>query len=161
MDGGLMRRAHVLAGVALVVAAPVVAWWGVGDLSEDVDPKYADYAMRPPHLSGSAELGLGAGALVLALAAVAVLVVATRRGLVAGQWWGFVLPLVAIGAFAGIGYRVVTAAVVGANIGAGLVILFAPFLIVPALGFSARSWRALSRHAVKIPDRSTRRPSDG
>jgi uncharacterized membrane protein YhaH (DUF805 family) len=89
--------------------------------------------------------------LVVALVAMAVLVVATMRGLIAGQWWGFVLPLVAVGAFAGLGYRVMTAAVDGANIGAGFVIVFGPFLVVPALGFSARRWRALSRQSGHDP----------
>lgn len=150
-DTDLVRRAQVVPGVALVVAAPVVAWWGVGDLSEDVDPNHADYAMRPPPLSGSAELCLGAAASVVALVALAALAVATRRGLVARRWWGFVLPLVAIGVFAGIGYRVMTAAVIGANIGAGLVIVFSPFVVIPALALSATSWRALPRQPGQDP----------
>lgn len=140
-----MRRAHAVAGVVLVTATPVATWWVVGDQSEDVDPANADYVLTPPSVSGSVELALGAGACVLVVTATVALAVASMRGRLGRRWWGFLAPLVVIGMFVGASYRVMTAAVIGANIGAGMVILVGPPLILVALAVSAHSWRALTR----------------
>jgi hypothetical protein len=143
-----VKPAHAVATVVLVASTPVVAWWAIGDVSEDVSPAAAYYAFRPPSLSARAELMLGAGSTTGALAALVVLVPATRRGAVAVRWWGVVAPLVGLGVFAGFAYRVMTAAVHGANIGAGLVVLLAPFAATGALATAAwqlRSWASLSR----------------
>lgn len=63
----------------------------------------------------------------------------------------FVAPLAALGAFAGFSLRVMTAGVIGANIGAGM-IMIGPFLAAAAMALSARSWRRLHPPARAVPN---------
>jgi hypothetical protein len=141
-----MRRSDALAGTAMIVMAPVVAWWVVRDLSEEVDPSNANYMIRPLSLSAATELTIGICGSALAAAAVGVLLVATFRGRVEPRWWRFALPLVGLGLYAGVAYRIATAAVIGANIGGGMVVVTAPIVGVTALGLSARNWDWRSGH---------------
>lgn len=139
-----MRRTDSVAGTALVLATPVATWWVVGDLTESgVDPRDADHWISPPSLTEATERVLGLGAAIVLLIATAVLVVSTFRGRVLPRWWGFALPLVGIGVFAGWSFRVVTAGVYGANIGGGFVVLVSPIVVAAGLAVSARNWRAL------------------
>jgi hypothetical protein len=131
-----MRRVHVLWALALVMVTPVVSGWGVGDLSEEVDPRYADYAIRPLGLSPGVERGLGMAAAGVAVVAGGALVLATRRRQIDRRWWAAIVPLLLIGVYCGVSYRVVTAAVIGANIGAGMMFLLAPFVLIPLAGWS-------------------------
>ena len=62
-----------------------------------------------------------------------------------------VAPLAALGAVAGFSFRVMTAGVIGVNIGAGMVIMIAPFLTAAALALSARSWRCLHAAGQRRP----------
>lgn len=140
-----MRRVHApMAAVAVTLATPFVAWWTIGDLSEEVDRRHADYFLRPPQLGERVELGVGLGASVVAGASLVVLAMATRRRSIERRWWAVLVPLLVVGAFCGLAYRVMTAAVIGANIGAGMVVLFGPVLVVPALAWSARNWRMIT-----------------
>jgi len=59
------------------------------------------------------------------------------------------LALAVLGAWAGLGYRVITAAVVGANIGAGLVILATPALVVVEL-VAVVVWRSRRRQHQRV-----------
>ncbi|WP_207892098.1 hypothetical protein [Streptacidiphilus pinicola] len=68
------------------------------------------------------ELALGLAALGVVLGCGAMLLSAPR-GAFNSRWWWVILPLVAAGTVIGFGERVLTAGVIGANIGAGLVIL--------------------------------------
>jgi hypothetical protein len=142
-DPRSMRTSDAAAGAALISATPVVAWWVVGDLSEDVDPQNADYMVRPPPLSPAGQHAIGIVASVVVAAALGVLVTASVRRRIEPRWWGFALPLVALGICAGVSYRIVTAAVIGANIGGGMVVMTAPIVAVAALRLSARSWQRL------------------
>ncbi len=50
--------------------------------------------------------------------------------------------LVAVGALLGLAWRVVTAGVIGANIGAGVMLLFAPPAVLVLIAFAAvAAWR--------------------
>ena len=121
-------RVDVAAGMAALLALPVVTWALVGDLSQrgpDVRR-----ALAPPALDPGLALALVVLAgLVLGVA----LVVLLRRGGVLRRdprWWLVAGPLLLSAAGAGAGGRVVTAATVDANIGAGLVVV----LGLPLLG---------------------------
>jgi hypothetical protein len=65
----------------------------------------------------------GAGSLVVGTVAVVVLGWATVRRVLDIRWWAVLVPLIAAGFIAGAGWRVMTAGVAGANIGAGFVVL--------------------------------------
>lgn len=137
-----MRSTHIVCTAALVVSAPIAAWWAIGDLSEEVHPDLATYVVSPPNLDSPVELALGAGATTTLLGAVVVLALATRRGAVASHWWSVVTPLVALGVVGATSYRILTAAVHGANIGAGMVMLIAPLVVVGLLVTSFLGWRS-------------------
>jgi hypothetical protein len=57
----------------------------------------------------------------------------TVRHLFDARWWSVLVPLMAAGFIAGAGWRVMTAGVIGANIGAGLVVLFGSPLVAALL----------------------------
>jgi hypothetical protein len=116
-----------IAGVA--AAAPVLAWWTVGDLSE-VPREYAMSSGFGPY-----ELGAAPGRVALAVAvpvlaaALADLVRRKFRGEFGWQAWIFVALVATAAAAGGAAWRVVTAGVEGANIGGGFVLLAAPGVI--------------------------------
>jgi hypothetical protein len=114
--------------VALIVAVPVATWWAVGDLSTDLpDP---DYQIRPFDIGHTTEQVAGVSAAVLAAAAVVALIHAGRAGRFDRRWWPVLVELMLAGALCGAGWRVLTAGVIGANIGAGW-----------CCGSALRSWR--------------------
>jgi hypothetical protein len=126
-----MRRAHlVIAWAVLVVCAPLATWWVVGDVDE---PGGQDHMFEPVHVPAGLELTVGIGASTLAVGSL--LVLASPRGRRLARRTDAVVagPLVAAGVFLGFGYRVVTAAVGGANIGGGLVMLFGMVALPAAL----------------------------
>lgn len=130
---------HQLASGVLTIAAPVATWGLIGRQDEPgVPPSQLDYVVRAPELPAAVETGLGAAGLVLAALCSVLLVRATRRGTFDHQWWQVLAPLVAAGLMAGAGWRVATAGVIGANIGAGLVVMFViplvALLVLWALG---------------------------
>ncbi len=59
-----------------------------------------------------------------------------RRASADLRWLAVVLPLLAAAVLLGWGWRVLTAGVIGANIGAGLVVAFGGPLVVAALLWS-------------------------
>jgi hypothetical protein len=111
----------VVAAAALVIAVPVAIWWVAGDQS--TVQVSADYAFRPFDVSVGAERIAGIGSTVLAVVALLTLAWATRRHLLDARWWMVLIPLLTAGLIVGFGWRVMTAGVIGANIGAGLVVL--------------------------------------
>jgi hypothetical protein len=127
-----------MAAVALVVAVPVATWWLVGDqtdpdfkrrLQADGDPAIRagydpDYMFRPFDIAPATERTVGVVGVVLMVAAVVVLVLAWLTGRLHKGWWGVLGVLSLVGAGCGYGWRVMTAAVSGANIGGGIVLVF-------------------------------------
>lgn len=137
-------RWPVVAGVVLVLATPVAVWWMVGDLTttEVPDP---DYLIAPVPMPATVERLLGVSAVLLVLATAVALLGATRADRVPARWWGVLAPLLAAGALSGVGWRVVTAGVVGANIGGGAVLLGGPVIVLALVGVAAVVARPLRR----------------
>ncbi|MFD4552702.1 hypothetical protein ACFWP5_00005 [Streptomyces sp. NPDC058469] len=119
------RATHLSAASALVAAVPVAVWGLLG--RQDVDGFSAaelDYAYRPLDISDGTAAVIGAIALLLAGVGGALLVRASRRGELERRWWEVLAPLMLAGVIVGVGWRVLTAGVLGVNVGAGLTMLF-------------------------------------
>lgn len=108
----------VAAAVVSLPAAALTTAWLAGDLSYRGPETDLDYAVQPLPVGDATLAAAGVFGVVVLLAAVAVVV------LRAGRAWPVLACLAAAGVLIGGGYRVLTAGVVGANIGAGLVLLF-------------------------------------
>ncbi len=138
--------------MGLVAASPGVAWFWAGRLSEpELNPAVADYAWRPWRALLEHESLVGAVSTGVALAAALALIAMRRRvgGWAAAPVLATTLALAVLGAWAGVGYQVITAPVVGANIGAGLVILATPALVVVEL-VAVVVWRSRRRQHQRV-----------
>jgi hypothetical protein len=153
---GRGARWPAVAGVVLVGAMPVATWWLVGDLSTEIaDP---DYLIRPVQIEGMAANVVGLGAVVLAAGSVVTLVVAGARGRLARSWWPVLVELVLAGGLCGAGWRVLTAGVIGANIGAGLVMIVGGPIVAALVSMAVDDWlslRAQPRGRPAFPSRLT------
>jgi hypothetical protein len=130
-----MRQLATAAAVLIVLAVPVMTWWLIGDQST-TRPSNADYVLRPPFRFGNkATRALGVGALAVAVAAAALLIGASASHSFDPSWWWVVGPLLLLGTLLAVGWRVFTAGVVGANIGAGLFAFFAGPVILALVGW--------------------------
>ncbi|HXB48581.1 MAG TPA: hypothetical protein VNW50_12545 [Streptosporangiaceae bacterium] len=124
-----MRQLATAAAVLLVLAVPVLTWWLVGDQST-TGPDNADYVLPPLfRVSRRATRALGTGALAVTVVAAALLIGASASHSFDLSWWSVVGPLLLLGILLSLGWRVFTAGVVGANIGAGLFV----FIIGPVI----------------------------
>jgi hypothetical protein len=140
-------RPFGLAAALAVLAAPVAAWWLIGDQSESrVAPRNRDYVARAPHVPSWIVATAGAVALLVLVAAAAVLLQAVRHRRIARGWIGVVGLLSFAGVLVALFGRIATAGVDGANIGAGLaMIVGGPVLIVvvaSAIGLGVSIHRA-------------------
>ncbi|MFF0724429.1 hypothetical protein [Streptomyces sp. NPDC004134] len=144
-----MRQLSAVAAVGLVLACPVWVWWAVGQLDADFDD--LDYYMRPPELPPGLEPALGISGMTVAVVCAVVLVAATALEWFDWRWWQVIGPLVLAGIGTGYGWRILTAGGIGANIGAGFVMLFG----VPAL-FATLVW-ALVRSFLLVRQARSRR----
>jgi hypothetical protein len=130
------------AAAGLVLATPVAAWWIVGPQdSAGFAPADLDYAIRPFRITPAAERAVGAGSVVLAVVTALLLGWATLRRRFDPRWWRVLGALLIVGVLIGWSWRVLTAGVIGANIGAGMVILLIGPLVVFLLAFAV--WRSL------------------
>ncbi|MBG0562502.1 hypothetical protein [Actinoplanes aureus] len=127
----MLKSRLPLAAIVLLLAVPVASWWLIGDLTSEslrqleADGVPLDYgSFGPGTLGPAADRTLGIVACVAAAGALGVLIrsAATRR--LDARWWLALVPLIAVGVFAGWAWRVMTMGVIGANIGAGLLVLF-------------------------------------
>ncbi|MEV6010946.1 hypothetical protein AB0M29_29525 [Streptomyces sp. NPDC051976] len=120
----MRTRAILLVSAAvLVVAAPMAVWGLMGqDDYQGLPPSELDYAVRPPGVPAHLALPIGLVGLALAAAAGTVLVRGALRGAFDPRWWQVLAPLVATGVISAWCWRVMTAGVVGANIGAGIAV---------------------------------------
>ncbi len=143
------RVAAIVTVVVAAVAAFPATWWTLGrvDHSGDwiVDP---DYAIRPPIIDRTLAHAIGAGSAVLVCVGVGVLVsmVVMRR------WPPCALAAAAIAiapaGYGGMAGHMLTAPVIGANIGAGLVALGAGplgLVLLVATVFTRRACRRSRR----------------
>jgi hypothetical protein len=119
------RRGLVpLAAAGLVLATPVATWWLVGDRSGTSAGTELDYAVRPVEADPATQRLVGVVSVLVFVGTALLLVWASRRRLFDPRWWSAIVPMLVAGVIVGAGWRVVTAGAVGANIGAGLVVLF-------------------------------------
>jgi hypothetical protein len=152
------RQGLLLAAVACVLATPVAAWWLTGDLSEPLPPGTApDHLIRPPSMDPPVERVVGLGSVAVAGGTLALLLRASRYRWFDRRWWAALLPAMGVGALAGLGCRVATAAVIGANIGAGLMLMLAGPLVALLLLWIV-SW---SVHILRSPRRTPDRRAAG
>ncbi|MFE8991725.1 hypothetical protein ACFYMI_28685 [Streptomyces collinus] len=145
----MTNRGMVAAGAALVGGVPVAAWGLMGQQNHAGLPaSELDYAFQPWDIGDGVAAVAGGLALVLAVAGAVVLVRGTLRGAMDRRWWGVLGPLVVLGLLAGVGWRILTAGGIGANIGAGLLIIFgtpvAAGLLLWALAWAF--WLVTQRH---------------
>ena len=139
MTGPLPTLVKFLAGLAPVLASPVITYALMGDQSSTTDPN-PNYFLHPPAISPSTVTTVALIATLLALVGLGVLVPRWNEGSLHPAWKRVVICLVICGVLVGGFYRVATAAVIGANIGAGVMVLFAgPALLALLVGafFSA------------------------
>jgi hypothetical protein len=147
----------VAAAAGLVLTVPVMTWWLVGPLNTAPARVGLDYAFRPWPISPAAADAAGIASAALAALSLAILVWATLRRLLDAGWWAVLIPLLAAGFLAGAGWRVMTAGVLGTNIGAGFVeMLGGPVvlaLVAWAVIYSVHLVRRSRRRAARsIPD---------
>jgi hypothetical protein len=134
------------AGV-LAAAVPVATWGLMGqDNAQELPPSQLDYAYKPLAIPAGLDTALGIVALLLAAVSTVLLVRASRGGTFDQRWWQVLGPLLVVGLLAGAGWRVMTAGVIGANIGAGLVILFGAPLMAGLVLWSMGRGVWLVRH---------------
>jgi hypothetical protein len=128
----------VLAGaVVLVLAVPVAAWWLIGDRYSALYPSpISSSVIRPFPISPAAERAAGTGAVLAAIVAATWLTWASLRHGFDLRWWSVLGPLLLAGILAGFGWRVLTARMDGANIGAGCLILSGGPVVAALLGWA-------------------------
>ncbi len=127
-----------LGALGLIVAVPVLTWWLIGanpgsEYGSDptLRPDDYDFMFHQPPIDPSVEQTVGITALVIVVAAVVALLVAARAGRLDRRWWGPIIAMSVAGVVVAVAERVMTAAVVGANIGGGFMLLFGtPFVLV-------------------------------
>lgn len=131
------------AALLLVLAAPLATWWLVGEnpgaalgMDPAQYPDSYDYLVHPPSIDPAVARIVGRAATFVATAAALALAVALGTRRLDWRWLLSVGPLVAAGAVIGIAERVITSAVVGANIGGGMAILFGTPTVLALLAWS-------------------------
>lgn len=128
------RKMRTIAAVVLVLAVPFAVAAVIGETTiTNVDPRYVDYVVRPPDIPVAVELVIGALSGALVVAATAALAWSWKRDPPDPGFLSVLIPLVVVGAILGLGWRVMTAAVIGANIGAGILVLFGSPVILALL----------------------------
>lgn len=135
-----MRRLHVLVAFpAVIVATPALTWSLAGDLST-VDIPDPDYLFHAPVVSWAQQVAIGICSLVIVAAGTAVVVAGRRQELVTAREIVAIAPLIAAGIFVGLAARIVTAGVIGANIGGAMALMFGPFILLGLFVLSAVLW---------------------
>ncbi len=114
--------------IGLVACVPLAACIARLVSTSHVSPVDADYLYRPLGWSPAARTVVGVVSLVLVLGAAALVLRCRSTSRLALP--GVLAPLASASAFLGLTYHVVTAPVIGANIGGGLMLFaVAPFLV--------------------------------
>ena len=135
-------------------ATPFASWWLIGDLSERETcppPRLPclDYVAHAPDVPGWIVATAGAVALFAALLALGLLARGVVRAQTDRRYAAVVGPLVFAGVLVAFCGRVLTAGVHGANIGAGLVVIFGVPMFVVAIGVAVGSAVWIRRNPVR------------
>ncbi|MEV2241691.1 hypothetical protein [Micromonospora sp. NPDC049891] len=147
----MLRRGLAVLMVALLLSTPVVTGWLVGDLTGDAARRLAaegeslDYAVEPVSLGAVGDRVLVVVASTLMVVSLVLLIRATVTRKVDPRWWFVLVPLVLAGMLTGLAWRIVTAGAIGANIGAGLVVLAGGPVLLVLLGVAAVQTARLRR----------------
>jgi hypothetical protein len=142
-----MVRSGILTGSVVLVLATTVAAWYLGGFWHDlrtnnfVDP---DYFIRPFPISTAAERIIGVSAVVVTVAAGSGLTWASVQHSFEARWWSVLGPLVAAAALIGFAWRIFTVQVIGANIGAGCLIVFGGPVLLALLGWAVANTISLT-----------------
>jgi len=138
---------------ALVAAAPFAVWSWVGDLSSPGTD--LDYLWHPPVLSSTQESIVLVAATSAVILGLVVLVAARAKGATRPPLLVLTAIAAAYASAVGLGYRIMTAGVIGANIGGGLVLFAAvPTTAVAVLAIVlivASSRRAARETVTRLP----------
>jgi hypothetical protein len=140
----------------LLVSVPMAAWWLIGDLSES---PYADYyTLKPLQLRFGDERVFGVVATVVAIVGLGLLVASRPRLRSKPSSWELAVGAVAAAEVTSVYiYRVITAGVIGANIGAGMMFMFG----VPIVGFLLAWALELIESKVVVGSRTLSVPAIG
>lgn len=132
-----------------------VTFFWVGGLSEPIEPRYADYLWRPWRFLNEHETAIGVVSTVVCVVTGVALVAARRAGRMPPPLLAQVIILAVVASWLGLGYRVMTSGVSGANIGGGGVWLMTPVFAVVAVAWVLGLAIRASRRAKLItrPDR--------
>lgn len=127
---GRRARARRIAAALLFLAVPMAAWWLIGDQSESPLADY--YLLKPLDVRFGDERVVGIIATVVAVVGLGLLVSSHDRLRSRPSSWELAVGALIAAEVASVYiYRVVTAGVIGANIGAGLMLMFG----VPIVGY--------------------------
>jgi hypothetical protein len=133
--------------VVAIVSFPFAVWWLSGHVSRGVsladDP---DYFLRPPHIDPALARTVGIASISLCAIGLAIALRASWTRLLRGRWWAVIGPLLLAGAVLGIGERVMTAPVIGANIGAGFVLVAGVPFVLASVAWAVSWGMYLRRH---------------
>jgi hypothetical protein len=136
--------------VVTIATFPFAVWWLSGHLSAGVplsdDP---DYFLRPPHVNPVLARTVGIVSTSLCAVGLATALRGSWTGRLRGRWWAVIGPLFLSGAVLGAGERVLTAPVIGANIGAGFVILAGVPVVLASVAWAV-SW-GIHLRATRTP----------
>lgn len=153
----MLRRGLAVLAVALLVSTPVVTGWLLGDLTGEAARRLAaegeplDYAVEPVSLGAVGDRVLVIVATVVMVVSLAVLVRATVTRKLDPRWWSVLVPVILAGALLGLAWRIVTAGAIGANIGAGLVVLLGgPVLLVLLVVAAVQAVRLSREHRHRV-----------
>lgn len=131
--GTRTSRTARFASIALIAATMPAVYFVVGDLSEPGEARYLDYVWKPPSWSNTTITVVGVLALVTMAISLATLIRERRDGRASRAVIKINAVLVIATALSAWSYRVMTAGGSGANIGAGLVMLFITPLVLSML----------------------------
>ena len=140
-DVAMVRSKHLaLCSAVAIVATSTVAFWLIGDQSTVGAASRPDYVWRV-RVSEGLVRAAGVAASIVLIAALLVL----RRDRAERRVVHLTVALMAVGIFIAYGARMLTAGVIGANIGAGMFIMLGLPLAAFAVWLAVASFRRAGR----------------
>ena len=136
----------VVSSALFSASIAVLAWIAIGHRS--VDDPHPDYVIHPPRIPVAATWTAGIVALLVSVTFVSTFAWAARRSTSARRFLPVIAMLTGAGVLAGLTGRMLTDGVIGANIGAGLMVMFGGPTILSLLVFAAIRLRAIARASL-------------